>query len=356
MNEMRRVIQLMEAVAPTEDDLRDVQREFWDETTTVTFEPNFPMKYIPEAGERAEWFLQKLHRGAEADPEYQQDMQDKLHGRDDRPVVLFVDADGEVRVVVDGNHRIGAALGRGEKTIAAFVGRDHVLDEKAPPGLKSERFVRKATPDFQKRYGDEWEERLYGTAWRMFGEGQGDMRRSIDIVEGRVTEEVLIEGLINDIGNKIGNYANQKIQTVNDVRAGLAVIYRVLRSPSLCETVTFELKRGIKRRAKNVTNQSLLKIVNRFFPKGRGQGDFLVALLLLMVLDGAAKASDFKMKDAAGEALVNALENVVSIFGDITQVGNLLKALEIGNDVMFRTLNEINKKITAVVTALDREK
>ncbi len=43
------------------------------------------------------------------------------------------------------------------------------LNEKAPPGEKAERFIRKHKKEFKKRYGDKWEEVLYATAWRMFG-------------------------------------------------------------------------------------------------------------------------------------------------------------------------------------------
>lgn len=43
------------------------------------------------------------------------------------------------------------------------------LTEKAPPGKKAERFIRKHKAEFKKRYGDAWEEVLYGTAWKNFG-------------------------------------------------------------------------------------------------------------------------------------------------------------------------------------------
>ena len=44
------------------------------------------------------------------------------------------------------------------------------IDEKAPPGKKAEHFITSNKADFKKRYGDRWEEVLYATAWKQFGE------------------------------------------------------------------------------------------------------------------------------------------------------------------------------------------
>lgn len=46
----------------------------------------------------------------------------------------------------------------------------NVLAEKAPPGKKARRFIRKAKADFKARYGDHWKQVLYATAHKMFGE------------------------------------------------------------------------------------------------------------------------------------------------------------------------------------------
>lgn len=45
------------------------------------------------------------------------------------------------------------------------------VSEKAPPGAKAERFVRKNKSDFKERYGKRWKKVLYATAWKQFGEG-----------------------------------------------------------------------------------------------------------------------------------------------------------------------------------------
>lgn len=44
------------------------------------------------------------------------------------------------------------------------------LVEKAPPGKKAERFIKKQKKEFKKRYGKNWERVLYATAWKNFGE------------------------------------------------------------------------------------------------------------------------------------------------------------------------------------------
>lgn len=48
--------------------------------------------------------------------------------------------------------------------------RFHELYEKAPPGRKAKRFIKKAAPSFKERYGDAWKTVLYAKAWKMFGE------------------------------------------------------------------------------------------------------------------------------------------------------------------------------------------
>lgn len=42
------------------------------------------------------------------------------------------------------------------------------LLEKAPPGAKAKRFIKKAKKDFQERYGDAWKTVLYATANKIF--------------------------------------------------------------------------------------------------------------------------------------------------------------------------------------------
>lgn len=56
------------------------------------------------------------------------------------------------------------------ETLCESAGVEYApLSEKAPPGKKAERFIRKRKKDFKKRYGDAWRQVLYATAWKLFG-------------------------------------------------------------------------------------------------------------------------------------------------------------------------------------------
>lgn len=44
------------------------------------------------------------------------------------------------------------------------------LNEKAPPGKKAEEWIKKNKQKFKDEYGEDWEQVLYATAWKMFGE------------------------------------------------------------------------------------------------------------------------------------------------------------------------------------------
>lgn len=60
------------------------------------------------------------------------------------------------------------------------------LVEKAPPGAKAERFIKQSKEDFKKRYGDRWQEVLYATAWKKFGESMGDDNYpALDLADAR---------------------------------------------------------------------------------------------------------------------------------------------------------------------------
>ena len=41
------------------------------------------------------------------------------------------------------------------------------MQEEAPPSDKAERFIKKNKKAFKDRYGEEWEQALYATAWKM---------------------------------------------------------------------------------------------------------------------------------------------------------------------------------------------
>ena len=44
---------------------------------------------------------------------------------------------------------------------------EEILIEKSPPSDKAERFIKKNKESFQDKYGEQWKEVLYSTAWKM---------------------------------------------------------------------------------------------------------------------------------------------------------------------------------------------
>lgn len=44
------------------------------------------------------------------------------------------------------------------------------VTERAPHSFKAEDFIKKNKKKFKARYGKRWEEVLYATAWKLFGE------------------------------------------------------------------------------------------------------------------------------------------------------------------------------------------
>ena len=46
------------------------------------------------------------------------------------------------------------------------------LNEVAPSGIEAEKWIKANKDNFKKQYGNKWEEVLYATAWKMFGESK----------------------------------------------------------------------------------------------------------------------------------------------------------------------------------------
>ena len=58
----------------------------------------------------------------------------------------------------------------------SYSEEDFIIDEgvegiveRAPPGKKAKRFIKRHREEFKKRYGDAWKQVLYATAWKNFG-------------------------------------------------------------------------------------------------------------------------------------------------------------------------------------------
>lgn len=100
------------------------------------------------------------------------------------------------------------------------------LQEKAPPGAKAERFIQQNKEDFKKRYGDRWEEVLYATAWKQFGESEelSEATTKDDLEEtlSKYPEEIVkhfkdpdtFTGYMTD-NRRIGRLVNKLMDTTN---------------------------------------------------------------------------------------------------------------------------------------------
>lgn len=100
------------------------------------------------------------------------------------------------------------------------------IQEEAPPGAKAERFIKKNKADFKKRYGDRWEEVLYATAWKQFGESEelseATTKDELVGVLSKYPEEVVkhfedsdtFTGYMED-NRKIGRLVNKLMDTTN---------------------------------------------------------------------------------------------------------------------------------------------
>jgi len=53
--------------------------------------------------------------------------------------------------------------------IKSLINWKNEIKEVAPPGKGAETFIKGNKEKFKKRYGDRWEEILYRTAWKVFG-------------------------------------------------------------------------------------------------------------------------------------------------------------------------------------------
>lgn len=84
-----------------------------------------------------------------------------------------------------------------------------IIDEKAPPSAKAEKFIKDNKAKFKKEYGEDWEEVLYATAWKMFGKKEG-----------------LDEKTFYD---KIVDYANRKIFNSRTYQAAFTELERKIK-------------------------------------------------------------------------------------------------------------------------------
>lgn len=164
-------------------------------------------------------------------------------------------------------------------------------------------------------------------------------------------EAIVNEAFINDLAKMVGNKAKEQVSIVNNTMTAAQVLYKVCSNQAYLESMTFELKRAIKQRLRQLPDGALKNAIISKFPKGRGLRDFFAALVLVTVLNSVAAAKGM-IRDQALDTIVNNIVNLDALIGHLLSAGAgafgaMFKALGVGNTVLFSVLTDINKKLRA---------
>ena len=168
-------------------------------------------------------------------------------------------------------------------------------------------------------------------------------------------EQILDEAFLNDLAKMIGNKAKERVTVVNNAMTAAQVLYKVCSNQAYLESMTFELKRAIKQRLKQLPEGRLKQAISSKFPAGRGLRDFFAALALVSVLN-MVSASRNMMKDQILDTIINNVVNLDALIGHLLSAGSgalgaVFKALGVGNTVLFEILTDLNKKIQVMPAA-----
>lgn len=164
-----------------------------------------------------------------------------------------------------------------------------------------------------------------------------------------IEEALLQEAFLNDLAKMVGNKAKEQVTVVNNTMTAAQVLYKVCSNQRYLESMTFELKRAIKQRIKQLPDGKLKQAIIDKFPQGRGLKDFFAALVLVSVINTIA-ASRNMIKDQVLDTIVNNVVNLDALIGHLLSAGSgalgaVLKGLGVGNTILFSVLTDINKKL-----------
>lgn len=162
-------------------------------------------------------------------------------------------------------------------------------------------------------------------------------------------EALLDEAFLNDLARSVKNRAIGQVTVVNNAATTAQVLYKVCSNPQYLETATFELKRAIKSRLKQMPEGRLKAAIIKKFPQGRGIRDFFASMALICVINSVALGKGM-VQDQAINAIIDNVINLDALIGQLLSagaggLGAVFKALGIGNAVLFAVLTDINKKI-----------
>ena len=91
--------------------------------------------------------------------------------------------------------------------------KESKVEEKAPPGKKAEDFIKSSKADFKKRYGKDWEGKLYATAWKKFGPKSESYHKINDMLESVKANKAKLEEAFAAHRRKHARLVNEGITT-----------------------------------------------------------------------------------------------------------------------------------------------
>lgn len=79
------------------------------------------------------------------------------------------------------------------KAIEREQTKESTVNEVAPPGEEAEAFIKGNKEEFKKRYGKNWESRLYATAWKQFGPKKESYTTAEKILETAKLKQIQLD-------------------------------------------------------------------------------------------------------------------------------------------------------------------
>lgn len=168
-----------------------------------------------------------------------------------------------------------------------------------------------------------------------------------DLFEQILTEDMIREGFLDSIRQKVGQAIDKHTTNVNNMATALTVIYKVVSNSEYLETATFLLKKAVKDKVKQIQSDVLRKAIAKIFPEGRNLKDFLVALCLIGVINSVIEGA-IAIRDNVVESIRDSLIKIPNLLGanlDVSGLTSILNSLQIANNIFFELLTKINKKI-----------
>jgi hypothetical protein len=179
-----------------------------------------------------------------------------------------------------------------------------------------------------------------------------------------LTERMLEENFLDSIKNFIKGQATSGINAVRDAVGAAEVMYKVIRDHKTLISVIHELKEEVIGTVAGIAKLPIISKVGTVFSRfaqyvrklistGYGVRDFLLSLGLITIVNMLKKTA---VSDAVGAvkdyllAFTVKMSQLAKMVVDTLEVAGffaIISDLELADDLLFDTLNKINKKISS---------